>query len=83
MSNGTKRLGKEFQGPPQLHSVTVTYDGKGIVVNFKNANWELAVSLLVDGLQIARNEETKIRQKQQESRIVVPSLAGVPPLRES
>ena len=86
MSNGTKRLGKDFQkpqGPPQSRSVTVTVNEKGINVGYKNANWEMAVSLLIDGLQMARVQEIKAKQEKEPSRIVIPSLGGIPPLKES
>lgn len=83
MSNGTKRLGKDFHGPPKFPSVTVIYDGKGINVGYKNATWELAVSLLIDGLKAARIEETKAKQKKEASQIIVPTLAGIPPLKEN
>ena len=86
MSNGTKKLGKDFQKPqgsPQSRSVTVTFDGKGFNVSYKNANWEMAVNLLIDGLPIARMQEAKQRQEKEPSRIVIPGLAGIPPLKES
>lgn len=86
MSNGTKKLGKDFQRPqgsPNFRSVTVIFNGKEIGVEYKNANWEMAVDLLVDGLQMARIEERKARQKGEPSRIVIPSLAGIPPLKEN
>ena len=86
MSNGTKKLGKDFQKPegsPNLRSVTVTFTEKQIAVSYKNANWEMAVDLLIDGLQIARVNEIKARQEKEPSRIVIPSLAGIPPLKES
>jgi len=83
MSNGTKKLGKDFEGPPKFPSVTVIVNEKGINVGYKNANWEMAVSLLIDGLRVARVEETKAKQEKEPSRIVIPSLAGIPPLKES
>jgi hypothetical protein len=81
MSNGTKKLGKDFQSPPKFPSVTVRFDGGKLWVDFKNANWEMAVNLLIDGLKIARIEETQEIAKKAKEQIVTGDPSKIPNLR--
>ncbi len=66
---------------PNLPRVILTFTGKGIMLEYKNANWEVAVNMLVDGLQIARGEEVKERVKKEQERIVTGDPSQIPNLR--
>ena len=83
MSNGAKKLGKEFQGPPKFPKVAASFDGKQVNVEIWNTDWTTAVNLLIDGLKIARAQEMTTKEKTEPSRIIIPQLAGIPPLKES
>jgi len=78
MSNGTKPIGKDFKIKPKFPSVTVSFDGEKILVEYKNANWETAVNLLVDGLQMARFKENEAKKKNQSPIITAPGGLYIP-----
>ena len=51
---------------PKRPRVIVTHMGNRIDVRYENANWPLAVDLLLDALQAARLEEKKVVQEKKD-----------------